>query len=213
MTRTPEGWPPDAEKPRTVVAPMFPLPNVFLFPGTLMPLHIFEPRYRQMIEDLLDVPGRIVMATVLEDHVDELPGSPPVFEFAGLGEIARHERCADGCFDIVVFGLCRVRLREVASDRLYRKVEVTELQEQPAAPEEDRELRSQLARAISARTPSLRELPPDMPLGHMADFLLLRLQLPQACMQDLFARMSIADRARHALAEHARRPNLPPTLG
>ena len=34
-----------------VVVPLFPLPNLFLFPGTLMPLHIFEPRYRQMIED------------------------------------------------------------------------------------------------------------------------------------------------------------------
>ena len=50
------------------VAPLFPLPNVFLFPGCVMPLHVFEPRYRQMVEDLLDGPGQVVMGTLEQDH-------------------------------------------------------------------------------------------------------------------------------------------------
>jgi Lon protease-like protein len=191
---------------------MFPLPNCFLFPGTLMPLHVFEPRYRQMVEDSLDGPGRLVMATVLETFHDELAGSPPVFDVAGLGEIARHERLPDGRFNIVLFGLTRVKIREAPSERLYRKVEATPLEEKQATADEDCALRSELGRAICARTQNLKGLPNDMPLGHMADFLLLRLHLPQQAMQDIFARLSVADRARRALAEHGRRPILPPHL-
>ena len=46
----------------TMTVPLFPLPNVFLFPGQVLPLHIFEPRYRKMIADVLDGPGRIAVA-------------------------------------------------------------------------------------------------------------------------------------------------------
>src|SRR5215468_1542148 len=104
------------------VVPMFPLPGVFLFPGQLLPLHIFEPRYREMIGDLLDGPGRLVMGTVLPDHESELPGAPPMYPTAGLGEIGRHEHLADGRFNILLVGLSRVSIREVESERLYRKV-------------------------------------------------------------------------------------------
>lgn len=185
---------------------MFPLPNVFLIPGTLLPLHVFEPRYRQMIADSLDGPGRIVIASVLETHHDDLAGNPPVFGIGGLGEIAQHERLPDGRYYIVLAGLVRVAIRELPQERCYRMVEALPLCELSATPEEDKELRPKLVRAILSRTANLRELPPTMQLGQLADFLLLRLQLPQTCMQDLYSRRSVADRARHALAEHARRP-------
>jgi Lon protease-like protein len=200
------GWPPAPEARPTLIAPVFPLPNVFLFPGALMPLHVFEPRYRQMIEDSLDGPGRIVMAAVLESHHTELAGAPPLFEFAGLGEIRHHERLPDGRFFVNLVGCCRVRIREVASDRLYRRVEATPLCEVPATREDECRLRPELVKAVLARTPKLRGLPLDMPLAHLADFLLMRLELPQGAMQEAFARLSIADRARRALEEHARRP-------
>jgi uncharacterized protein len=192
-----------------VIAPLFPLPNAFLFPGALMPLHIFEPRYKQMIEDSLDGPGRIVMAAVLESHHDDLAGAPPVFEYAGLGEIRHHERLPDGRFFINLIGCCRVHIRELESTRLYRRVEATVLTETPATHSEDCTLRGELCRAILARTPKLRDLPLDMPLGHMADFLLMRLEMPQSAMQEAFARLSTTDRARRALAEHDRRPPRP----
>lgn len=202
------GWPPSPRAAPRVIAPMFPLPNVWLFPGALMPLHVFEPRYRQMIEDSLDGPGRIVMASVLESHHDQLAGDPPVFEYAGIGEIRHHERLPDGRFFVNLVGCCRVHVREIASDRLYRRVEATLLQEAPPLREEECVLRGELRQAILARTPKLRDLPLDMPIGHMVDFLIMRLALPQSAMQDLFARLSITDRARRALAEHARRPLL-----
>lgn len=188
---------------------MFPLPNVFLFPGALMPLHIFEPRYRQMVEDSLDGPGRIVMATVLESHHDDLAGRPPVFEFAGIGEIRHHEKLPDGRFFINLVGCARVHIREIESTRLYRRVEATLLEETQPLREEECALRNELRAAILARTPKLRDLPLDMPVGHMADFLLMRLELPQSAMQSAFARLSVTERARCALAEHARRPQRP----
>jgi Lon protease-like protein len=188
---------------------MFPLPNVFLFPSTLMPLHIFEPRYRQMIEDSLDGPGRIVMAAVLDGHEDELAGAPPVHHIAGLGEIARHERLPDGRFLIVIAGLARVLIREVPSDRLYRRVEAVPLRETPVPKRRQARLRTELERAIRSRCSDLPEIPGDMPIANLADFLLLRLQLPQREMQEIYSCASVEERARKALGEHARR-DLPP---
>jgi hypothetical protein len=63
---------------------------------------------------------------------------------------------------------------------------------------------------VLARTPDLRanadKLPADMPIGHLADLLLLRMQLPQSTMQPLYSELVVAARARHALDEHQRRP-------
>jgi len=210
----PDAWPPpsDAGEPRSTngtVVPLFPLPNVFLFPGTLMPLHIFEPRYRQMIEDSLDGPGRIVVSAILEGWQDQLAGAPPVLPVAGLGEIARHERLPDGRFMIWLAGLVRVRLREVPSDRLYRKVEVLPLPEEPASGDSQKALRARLTQAVRARAPELTELPADLPLGRLTDLLLMNLQLPQGCMQDLYSRLAVAERAERVLREHDQRP-LPP---
>jgi len=208
----PSGWPPPDSAGAKLV-PLFPLPNLFLFPGTVMPLHIFEPRYRQMIEDSLDGPGRLVIGTVLEQYAHELAGSPPVHAIAGLGEIARHERLPDGRFVIMLVGLSRVQIREAPSERLYRKVEAVPLSEIQVAAGKEQRLRKELIDAVLARTPDLRtkvdKLPADMPVGHLADLLLLRMQLPQSAMQPLYSELDVADRARHALDEHARRP-IPP---
>ncbi|MCC7013255.1 MAG: LON peptidase substrate-binding domain-containing protein [Planctomycetes bacterium] len=187
------------------IVPMFPLPGVFLFPGTIMPLHIFEPRYRQMIEDSLDGPGRIVMATVLEGQDGDLRGSPPVHHIGGLGEIVRHERLPDGRFLILLAGLTRVLLREVPSDRLYRRVEAIALREIAATPAREAELRPQLLRAIAQRSKEPVEIPNDMPLGQIADLLLTRLGLEPSRMQELFSLTKVDDRSRSALEEHARR--------
>src|SRR6185436_20389622 len=117
---------------------------------TIVPLHIFEPRYRQMVEDMLDGPGRLVMGTVLEGHEGEIADAPPLYPVAGIGEIGRHEHLPDGRFNILLVGLARVRIREVESDRLYRKVETEALEEIPVAEERQRALRGELHKAILA---------------------------------------------------------------
>ena len=190
-----------------ILVPMFPLPNLFLFPGMFMPLHIFEPRYRQMVEDSLDGPGRIVIASALEATSEDPKAAPAVHPIAGLGEIARHERLEDGRFMIWLAGLTRVRIvGEQGTDRLYRKVLAQPLFEQPASPEEERRLREGIVAAVLARTPDILNIPREVPLGHLADLLLIKLNLPQAAMQDAYSRLRIADRAACALALHEQRP-------
>lgn len=211
-SQVPDVWPPDDGGGSTAtVVPLFPLSGVFLFPGTLLPLHIFEPRYRQMIEDCLDGPGRIVIGIPQEEQ-EGAPRGPdpvPVHAVAGLGEIARHERLPDGRFVILLAGISRVRVVEVDSARLYRQVAIEPLDDLPADEDQERDLRSRLVTAVLARTSELLELPEDIPLGNLADLLLLRLQLPQSAMQTLYSQMAVAKRAMAALDEHDRRP-LPP---
>ncbi len=191
------------------VVPLFPLPGLFLFPGTALPLHIFEARYVQMIEDLLDRNGRLVLGTVVPGHESELLGAPPVHAIAGLGEIARHERRADGRFLIFVVGLKRVRLTEVTSDRMYRKVEVEPLAERPVAPAVAKELRRDLMAALKVRSPTIA-LPGNVPLGQLTDLLLLHLKLDVTSMIELYSLLDVTERARGALDRHAVMPLPPP---
>ena len=193
-----------------ILVPMFPLPNLFLFPGMFMPLHIFEPRYRQMVEDSLDGPGRIVIATTLEASAESPQGVPPVHPIAGLGEIARHERLEDGRFMIWLAGLTRVRIvTEVNSERLYRKVLVQPLFEEPVPAADEAPLRSKIIAAVLQRTPDVLNIPNQVPLGHVVDLLLIKLGLPQSVMLQAYAQLRIIERATFALQLHEQRPTHP----
>lgn len=99
---------------------MFPLPSTVLFPGTVLPLHVFEPRYRDMVSDALAGDGS--MAIVLERTGVDERGLPLVHTVAGGGRIIHAERLADGRFNILLQGLSRVRLLdELPLDRRYRR--------------------------------------------------------------------------------------------
>jgi len=188
--------------------PIFPLPNVFLFPGCVMPLHIFEPRYRQMVQDLLDRHGRLVLGTLVENGASQVD-VPAVYPIAGLGEIGRHEKLEDGRFLIWLIGLGRVRIEEVASDRMYRRVRIDPVEEWDVPPEDEAGLRARVQAALLARCDEFLNLPQGVPLTHLVDLLLQRLQLPSVRMSELFSETDVRRRAEGALAEHARR-GLPP---
>ncbi len=190
-----------------VEVPIFPLPNVFLFPGCVMPLHIFEPRYRQMVQDLLDRHGRLVLGTLVEGSTSQ--DVPAVHPIAGLGEIGRHEKLEDGRFLIWLIGLGRVRIEEVSSDRLYRRVRIESVEEWDVPREEEAGLRARVQAALLARCDEFLNLPQGVPLTHLVDLLLQRLQLPSNRMQELFSETDVRRRAEGALGEHARR-GLPP---
>jgi hypothetical protein len=188
---------------------MFPLPNVWLFPFVLLPLHVFEERYRRMIEDSLDGPGRLVIATVQLGHEHELAGAPPVYPIAGLGEIGRHERLPDGRFQVLLMGLQRVHVREVPSERPYRLVEIEPAAETRVAPERDADLRDRLVKSIHERTQNVPEFPPGVPISRLADLLILGIPLPHEVLNRLYCELDATSRAEAALAEHAVRPHLP----
>lgn len=105
--------------------PLFPLRGVTLLPHALAPLHIFEPRYRQMIQHALDGPGLIAMGVLADRDADfaDAVGEPPVRPVVCLGRIAQHERLPDGRYNVLLQGVCRARIRKDLTpegDRLYR---------------------------------------------------------------------------------------------
>lgn len=211
MTDVPDSWPPDDDPIPRVTVPVFPLSGVFLFPGALMPLQIFEPRYVQMIEDCLDGPGRLVLTEIQEGHEHEAKGNPPIESMGGLGEIARHDRLEDGRFILWLFGMGRVRIREVESERLYRRVEAEPLIE--IAPDENdaEALRPRLIEALASRgvQGDGGEIPPEMPIGVLADQLISRLGLPTPVTSHLFNNLDVATRAIDALHQHDLLPPAP----
>ena len=111
-----------------VIVPIFPLPDVTFFPHTLLPLHVFEARYRAMVIDALERDRRLVVARLRPGYEATYAGKPPVYPVAGLGEIVSCERLATGRYNILLRGDCRVRLeQEVPSDTLYRLVRAQRL--------------------------------------------------------------------------------------
>ncbi|MFT7487598.1 MAG: Lon protease-like protein [Candidatus Paceibacteria bacterium] len=199
----PDAWPPNESAAPVSIAPVFPLPRVFLYPHVVMPLHIFEPRYLQMIEDLLDRRGWLVITPICEGHEEEHLGAPPIYPVGGLGEIVKHSRLDDGRFLITLAGLGRVRLLEVESDRQYRKVQFEKLHEVMPDHAETGRLKNALRKAILERSEMFLNLPDDLPLRPMVDLLLQNLDLPVATMAEAFAEPVLVRRAQLALAEHA----------
>lgn len=118
-----------APPPETVevpdVIPIFPLPKVVLLPSEVLPLHIFEPRYIELVRDAIATHRVIGMVEVLPGHEGELPGSPPVREIGCVGFIAAHEEIEDGRFLMWLLGLERFRIeRELEVPTSYRQVQV-----------------------------------------------------------------------------------------
>jgi len=103
--------------------PIFPLPDVTFFPHTMLPLHVFEARYRAMITDALARDRKIAVVRLKPGFEASYAGKPPVFLVAGAGEIVSWERLATGRYNILVKGGWRVRIgRELPTDTLYRIV-------------------------------------------------------------------------------------------
>ncbi len=202
MDSIPDTWPPP-DLSSSHVVPLFPLKKAYLFPGSIMPLMIFEERYRTMIEDLLDGPGRLVLGTVADEEAD-MAGAPDVCEVAGLGEIGKHVRLPDGRFVIWLFGLGRVRIREVPSDAAYRLVDAEPLEEVPVPGALRPKLEERLHTAFLAHKEENDELelPEKLPVEFLTDLLMQKLKLEQPVMQELFAEPVVMKRAERALELH-----------
>ena len=100
--------------------PLFPLPNVVLFPGVFLPLHIFEARYRAMTEDALAGDRMIGMALLKPGFDEEYEGRPPIYPVGCVGLITHAERLPDGRFHIVLQGVERFRVVDEDQSRVYR---------------------------------------------------------------------------------------------
>jgi len=109
--------------------PLFPLDAVTLLPQQVLPLHIFEPRYRQMVGDVLDASGQIAMGVFRGNRwKQEYHGRPPVRPSVCVGQIVQHEKLADGRYNVLIQGVCRARIDHELAPRPeveYREVSLS----------------------------------------------------------------------------------------
>jgi Lon protease-like protein len=118
--------------------PLFPLPNVVLFPNVFLPLHIFEPRYREMIAGALTSDRLIGMVLLRPGWERDYEGRPPVYPIGCSGVITHSERLSDGRYDIVLRGLDRFRVVQEDYDRSYRRAIVEPLPDETPTGEQRR---------------------------------------------------------------------------
>ena len=164
-------------------APLFPLPNVVLLPQTWLPLHIFEPRYLEMIADALDNDRLIAMALLHPNQELAYESkTAKIHPVVCLGRIAVEEKLPDGRFNLALRGLCRARIEtELETDQPYRTAELTLLSDfYPSEPTIDRRHRQH--ELLSGATEVLPELQSD-PLLHQ----LLDAEIPLGVLCDVLA--------------------------
>jgi Lon protease-like protein len=182
-----------------MLLPLFPLPGVVLFPGARLPLHVFEPRYRQLVADLLEAPAaEQLVGIVLAGRMKGLE-AVSLAEIGCVGRLVGHEPLADGRANVELEGTVRFRVERERGGRPYRMAEVAPLEERLPLVEHERVERASrdlVALAVGvvernrARTPiDLAEL---AAVGHGEDRLVrlagtiaARLDLPAPRKQSL----------------------------
>jgi Lon protease-like protein len=107
------------------IIPIFPLPNVVLFPQIMLPLHIFEPRYRQMVHEAQGkTPALIGMALLRGNWHEHYEGNPEIFPVGCVGEMVRVDSLPDGRFNILLQGVREYRIAEEVTTKRYREARV-----------------------------------------------------------------------------------------
>lgn len=133
--------------------PLFPLDSVSLLPQQVLPLHIFEPRYRQMMEHALDSSGQFAMAVFRGGAwKQQYHGRPPLMRAVCVGQIAEHEKLSDGRFNLLLQGVCRARINieiPAEEDRLYRAAMLEPIDARVHEDEELAEAREYLEESLS----------------------------------------------------------------
>jgi uncharacterized protein len=146
--------------------PIFPLPNCVLLPGGLMPLHVFEPRYRDLTRDCLAGTQLMAVARLRPGYETSYYGRPPVYERCGVGRIICSEELPDGRYALLLRGVARIEIeRELPAERSYRLVEARVLPDASCDLADARDhhrrlirLCDRLAEVIDQGGPQLRDL-------------------------------------------------------
>jgi Lon protease-like protein len=138
--------------------PLFPLPNVVLFPNVFLPLHIFEARYREMVADAVASDRLIGMVLLRPGWERNYEGRPAVYPIGCSGVMTHVERLGDGRYNLVLRGLERFRIVEEDHDRPYRRAVVEPLLEQALGAEDREVIRLQRSKLESMLSPVRSDL-------------------------------------------------------
>jgi Lon protease-like protein len=113
---------------------LFPLDNVVLLPGVVLPLHVFEPRYRQLAAAVVAADRQVGMIAVRPEHAHEMAGDPPLYGVGCAGFVTEHRRLPDGRYQMLLQGTQRFRVLQEPpreGERLYRIAEIEPLEDSP----------------------------------------------------------------------------------
>ena len=163
------------------LVPLFPLPGVVLFPHTIIPLHIFEPRYREMTAHAL-ANERVLAIALLKPGWEPLyyTARAPIHQTIGVGHILESEQVAEGNYNVLLRGVGRALVLEEVGERAYRRARVQPVETYCSADDTSAgELRSALFAAIrrnpgldpGLRRQWLRLRDADVPLNELTDLL------------------------------------------
>ena len=190
---------------------LFPLPNLVFFPHVMQPLHIFEPRYRQMTADALEGDRLIALVLPKPGWEKEYAAAPPIYSVATVGAIVADQKLDDGRYNILLRGLSRIHLLgELPQSKLYRKAKAELLvEEPPSGSAKERRLRKRLvstAPALFAKQGAImaqfrKLLKSDLPLGALCDLIAFALPLDAEFKQRLLEELDVTTRTT-ALLEH-----------
>jgi len=176
---------------------LFPLPGVVLLPGTLLPLHIFEPRYRAMVADALEGDRTIGMA-MLKPGWESREEPLPIYPIGGAGGIVDSEELPDGRYNIVLEGRFRYRILEEAEAKPYRSARVEEVPTGRFPTVREAARVSRLATRLFRKVSLAMELPPlpreALSSERLASELALRLRYTPEELQELLETDSLAAR-------------------
>lgn len=203
---------------------LFPLPNLVFFPHVMQPLHIFEPRYRQMTADALEGDRLIAMALPMPGWEEDYAKAPALHPVACLGHITAEQHLDDGRFNILLRGIARIRIvKEVKSKKLYRIARTEILHEVPLAGED---VACRWRRRLIEKSPRWlcnqeefvdqfqKLLHSDLDLGVLCDILTFALPLDAEFKQQLLEELDVETRLQvlhdflectKVVAEHADR--------
>ena len=180
--------------------PLFPLPNVVLFPNVFLPLHIFEPRYRQMVDEALRgdrIIGMVLLRPGWEPHYS---GRPAVYPIGCAGVITHSERLDDGRFNIVLRGMEKFRITSEEDGRPYRVAHVDSVRELPpdAFREEMRAARRRLEALLVPQPVGRPEpkMPAAMPDEELVNALAQYMEFEPVEKQALLERENLLERCR-----------------
>jgi len=168
---TPDDDEPEEAAPLTAqelaALPVFPLPRVVLLPGAQLPLHLFEPRYRDMMRDCVERgPMAFAVAMFEPGWESDYEGCPAIRPIAGAGRITDFRQRNDGRWDLMLVGVGRVRLTELPEDgRSYRRASAEPIEDRVSHPKVVQRMRPQVLATAASVASVVREEHPEFELG------------------------------------------------
>jgi Lon protease-like protein len=179
---------------------LFPLPDLVMFPHVVQPLHIFEPRYRDLLNAALDDDGLIAMSILAPGWETDYDGRPALLPHVCVGKVVTHHRLDDGTYNLMLLGMRRGRIvGERPPTKSFREAEVVVLEDAyPAEGEAARNaLQAALAEQFQRRLPlNKHAAKTEGPVQELLSSEVFALPLKAALKHALLAEVNVDRRAR-----------------